>query len=222
MTQSFTVFPHPATETRPRKPSRAVRQSALVDRAFETAVDALRESRRRLQPGILEAAQVMVRCFAAGNKVLVCGNGGSAADAQHFAAELVGRFKSAQRPALPVIALTADTSILTAWANDAGYELVFARQVEALGRSGDLLVAISTSGRSPNVIRALDAARRQGLHAVTLLGGDGGEALPLADTALVVPSRDSQRVQEIQMLVLHTICELVEDALEPSRGALLV
>ncbi|MFO7662797.1 MAG: SIS domain-containing protein [Chloroflexota bacterium] len=214
MTQSFTVLPRISNDTRLQLQSRISLQSTLVQHTFDSAVDVLRESRRRLLPGILETAHLLVHCFAAGNKVLVCGNGGSAADAQHFAAELVGRFKSPRRAGLPVIALTSDSAILTAWANDIGYELVFSRQVEALGQAGDVLIVISTSGRSMNIVQAVDAARRQQMRSIALLGRDGGEVLPLSDTALVVPSGDSQRIQEVQMLVLHVICELVEEQIE--------
>jgi phosphoheptose isomerase len=182
----------------------------LVDRGLDELVDTLRETRRRLRVPIVEAADAVASCLSADGKLLVCGNGGSAADAQHLVAELVGRFKDGDRPALPAIALTADTAVLTAWANDAGYEWVFARQVEALGRPGDVLIGLSTSGRSPNVVRAFEAARRRGLRSVALLGGDGGAVRALADHAVVVPSADTQHIQEVHTAVVHLICELVE------------
>ena len=209
MTQSFTVFPHPATETRPRKPSRAVRQSALVDRAFETAVDALRESRRRLQPGILEAAQVMVRCFAAGNKVLVCGNGGSAADAQHLAAEFSGRFYI-DRKALPAEALHCNTSYLTAVANDYSYDVIYSRLVEGTGVAGDVLVGLSTSGNSGNIVKAFETARAKQIITIGLTGETGGKMKDLSDYLFNVPSKDTPRIQESHILIGHIICELVE------------
>jgi phosphoheptose isomerase len=162
---------------------------------------------------LLEAADLLGGCFAGQGKVLICGNGGSAADAQHLAAELVGRFKAVGRRALPAVALTADTAVLTAWSNDRGWEDVFARQVEALGRPGDVLVAISTSGRSRNVVAALETARRLGLGTVALVGGDGGEAGPAADIAVTVPARDTQRIQEVHGVVIHLLCELVEEQL---------
>lgn len=149
--------------------------------------------------------------FHALGKVLVCGNGGSAADAQHFAAELVGRFRLDGRRGLPVLALTADTAMLTAWSNDVGFDDVFARQVEAFGCEGDLLLAISTSGRSPNIVAALQAARARGLSTVALLGGRGGDALALADLPLLVASADTPRIQGVHILALHLICELVEE-----------
>jgi D-inositol-3-phosphate glycosyltransferase len=143
----------------------------------------------------------------------VGGKGGAPAEAQHLAAELVGRFKHANRPGLPALALTADTAVLTAWSNDFDYDSVFARQVEAFGRPGDVLVGISTSGRSRNVIQAFEAARRSGVRCVGLVGGDGGPLRELADHAIVVPSGDTQHVQAVQVVVIHVLCELVEEAL---------
>ncbi|HXH83540.1 MAG TPA: glycosyltransferase, partial [Candidatus Tectomicrobia bacterium] len=137
-------------------------QLAVVDRWFEELAETLRESRRRLRGALVEAAETIEAALAAGGKVLVCGNGGSASQAQHLVGELVGRFKVPDRRGLPAIALTADTAVLTAWANDVGYEEIFARQVEALGRPGDVLVGLSTSGRSPNVVRAFETARQGG------------------------------------------------------------
>jgi phosphoheptose isomerase len=148
--------------------------------------------------------------FARHGKVLLCGNGGSAADAQHFATELVGRFKDDRRRALPAIALNSDTTMLTAWSNDFTFEGVFARQVEALGSPGDVLIAISTSGESTNVLRALEEARSRGLRSIALLGRDGGAARRLADVSLVVPSRDTQHIQEVHIVLIHLICDLVE------------
>jgi phosphoheptose isomerase len=159
----------------------------------------------------------MTTCLSNGGKILVCGNGGSAADAQHFAAEFVGRFKYPDRKGLPVMALTADTAFLTAWANDVSYEKVFSRQVEAFGQPGDVLFAISTSGNSRNLVEACAAARRRGLTCIALLGGSGGDVLPLADLAIVVPSTDTARIQEVQILVLHLLTELVEGRFLPDR-----
>lgn len=183
----------------------------LVDRGFDRLLAALTLAKTALRADIVRAADLLAATFARGGKVLVCGNGGSAADAQHFAAELVGRFIKPGRVGLPVIALSADSVILTAWANDIGYPDVFARQIQALGRPGDLLLAISTSGRSPNVLAALQAARHGGLGTLALLGGTGGDARPLADCALVVPATDTPRIQEVHTLALHLLCELVEE-----------
>jgi len=185
-------------------------QLAVVDRGFEAVIDSLRETRRRLRERILDAAEVMSAAFAGDHKLLTCGNGGSAADAQHFAAELVGRFKAPERAALAAIALTADSTILTAWSNDAGYDEVFARQLEALGRAGDVLVGISTSGRSRNVVRAFETARRIGMRTIALLGGDGGACRDLADVSILVPSSDTQHIQEVHIVVIHMLCELAE------------
>jgi D-sedoheptulose 7-phosphate isomerase len=147
----------------------------------------------------------------AGRQLLTCGNGGSATDAQHLAEELIGRYR-ANRRALPAVALTADTAALTCIANDFGYEQIFARQIEALARPGDLLVCFSTSGNSPNVVAAIQAARARGARSVALLGKDGGAARGLADLALVVASDDTARIQEAHLQVLHYICEVVEAA----------
>ncbi len=186
-----------------------------VLRGFDQALQALKKSRRVLSEPILAAAQAMVACLSEGGKVLVCGNGGSAADAQHFAAEFVGRFKYAERKALPVLALNADSAFLTAWANDVSYDKVFARQVEAFGQPGDLLLAISTSGRSRNLVEAFAAARQRGLTCLALLGGDGGELLSLSDLSIVIPVSNTARIQEVQILALHLLCDLVEEHFLP-------
>ncbi len=189
---------------------------ATIDRGLDELIDIVQESRRRLRTGILEVADALAGCFERGGKLLICGNGGSAADAQHFAAEMVGRFKAAARPGLPALALTADSAVITAWSNDWGYEDVFARQVEALGQPGDALIAISTSGKSQNLVRAFKAAQGRGLKCIGILGRDGGELLQLSDIAVTVPSSDTQRIQEVQMVLIHLLCELVEERLTAS------
>jgi D-sedoheptulose 7-phosphate isomerase len=146
-----------------------------------------------------------------GHLLLTCGNGGSATDAQHLAEELTGRYR-ANRRALPAIALTADSAALTSIANDFGYQQIFARQVEALARPGDLLLCFSTSGNSPNILAALAAARACGAYSIALLGKDGGAARALADLPLVVASGDTARIQEAHLQILHYICEVVEEA----------
>lgn len=191
---------------------------AIVDRGFERVMAALQASQQCLGPAILQAAAALSACFAADGKVLMCGNGGSAAEAQHFAAEFVGRFKCPNRSGLPALALTADTALLTAWSNDVGYEQVFARQVEAFGRRGDVLLGISTSGQSPNLVRGFEAARRQGLCCIAILGRGGGDLHPLADISIIVPSFDTQHIQEVQMVVIHLLCELVEEQLAASQS----
>jgi len=161
------------------------------------------------QPVLESIARAMSSALLAGNKILWCGNGGSAADAQHLAAEIVGRYRR-ERRGLPSIALTTDTSILTAVANDYGYDAVFSRQVEALGVSGDLLVGISTSGNSPNVVAALEVARAQGLVTVAFTGEGGGRMASLADHLFAVPARNTARVQEAHSLAGHMLCDWVE------------
>src|SRR5437867_1512981 len=157
---------------------------------------------------IEDAARRVIACYRAGGKILVMGNGGSAADAQHFAAELVGRYKR-ERAALPAIALTTDTSILTSVSNDYSYEDVFSRQVEAHARPGDVVVGISTSGNSENVCRALRVARERGAVTIALGGGSGGRMKDLTDLALIAPSTDTPRIQEAHITMIHIICDLV-------------
>lgn len=168
---------------------------------------------------VAEVADLVVDRLQAGRKLLVCGNGGSAADAQHWAGELVSRFYY-DRPGLPAIALTTDSSILTAIGNDYGYERVFARQVEALGQSGDVLFAISTSGRSPNILTALRAAREKGMATVGFTGNGPGSAEmePLCDLLIRVPSASTPRIQEGHEVLGHTICALVEAAIFPRQS----
>jgi len=172
------------------------------------------------QEVLVGIALAMVEALGAGRKILWCGNGGSAADAQHLASEIVGRFRR-ERRGLPSIALTTDTSILTAVANDYGYDAVFARQVEALGTPGDVLVGISTSGASRNVVNALAAGRRLGLTTVAFTGEGGGILAASADHLIAVPSRDTARVQEAHMLVGHILCDWIElDWVQsPTRGS---
>ena len=164
-------------------------------------------------PTIEEISGCLVECFRKGNKVMLCGNGGSAADSQHIVAEFVNRFRL-NRAALPAIALTVDTSILTAIGNDTSYEFSFSRQVEALGRPGDMLAALSTSGASPNILKALEVARARGLKTVGFTGENGRQTMaPKCDLCLVVPSVDTPRVQEVHEFVWHVICGMVEQAL---------
>ena len=160
-----------------------------------------------------EISASLVECFRKGNKVMLCGNGGSAADSQHMAAEFVNRFRM-DRAALPAIALTGDTSILTAIGNDSSYEFTFSRQVEALGRPGDILATISTSGGSPNILKALELARERRVKTVGFTGEKGRQSMaPKCDLCLVVPSADTPRVQEVHEFIWHVICGMVEQAL---------
>lgn len=165
---------------------------------------------------IVRAGERIAEVLASGGKVLLCGNGGSAADAQHIAAELVIRYRSqVERPALPAIALTTDPSVMTAGGNDIGFENVFARSVEALARSGDVLIAISTSGRSENVRRAATVARQRGVVVIGLLGGDGGTIASLCDDAVVVPSTVTAHIQECHITIAHIWCSIIEARLFP-------
>ena len=156
----------------------------------------------------------LIETIRGGGKILIFGNGGSAADAQHIAAELVNRLNY-DRPPIAAIALTTDTSILTSVANDAAFADLFERQVRALGRAGDAVVAISTSGNSPNVLKAVEAARALGIKIIALAGRNGGRLAPLADVALVVETQSTQRIQETHITIAHILCELIEDGLYP-------
>jgi D-sedoheptulose 7-phosphate isomerase len=180
-----------------------------AEETFAAAIKVHERVRSNLGPAIM-AAQAISDGLRAGNKLLVFGNGGSAADAQHVAAELVGRFQR-ERAALAAIALTVDTSILTAVGNDYSFKQVFARQVEALGRRGDVAMGISTSGESPNVVAALQAAKTQGLKTIALTGRDGGSVGRAADIHVNVPDQNTQRVQEAHMTLLHVMCEVIEE-----------
>lgn len=161
---------------------------------------------------VQRAADIISGAFKAGGKLLILGNGGSAADAQHIAGELVNRFLQPRR-ALPAIALTTDGGVLTCIANDTGFENVFARQIEALGEAGDVCLAITTSGNSPNVMAACRTAREQGMKVIGILGRDGGSVTALCDLALIVRSNDTQRIQETHNLLGHILCELIEEAM---------
>ncbi len=187
---------------------------AEAERQFQAAVADLQAALARLGPGHLDPvhalAEAVRAAWARGGRLLICGNGGSAADAQHIAAELVGRYLR-ERPARAAIALTVNTSVLTAVANDYGFDAVFARQVEALGRPGDVLLVISTSGNSANCVQAAAAARRGGLSVFGFLGGDGGRLLALVDAAFVAPSFATPKIQELHITMGHLLCRLLED-----------
>lgn len=158
------------------------------------------------------AAMMMITSLKQGGKILLCGNGGSAADAQHLAAELISRLRL-ERAAIPALALNVNTSVLTAISNDYQFELVFVRQIEAFGKAGDVLIAISTSGNSPNIIKAVEYAHMAGLKSIGLIGGNGGRLAQKADLPIIVPSDNVQRIQEAHITIGHILCELVEEAL---------
>jgi phosphoheptose isomerase len=183
--------------------------AAIVARTLDAAI-ALHLRMRSLDAGpIVRAGEVLRAALASGGKVLAFGNGGSASDAQHLTSELVGRFQK-DRAGFSAVALTADTSLLTSLANDYGFEQVFARQIEALGKPGDVAVAISTSGASPNVVAGLNTARSRGLRTIALTGREGGEAGRQAEIHINVPDSCTARVQEVHITLIHAICEIVE------------
>ncbi len=179
---------------------------------FEAHRATIEKTIEKLIPNIETASEMLTDTLKKGNKVLLCGNGGSAADAQHIAAELTGRYKS-ERKGLPGIALTTDTSALTAIGNDYGYERVFDRQVEALANEGDLLIGISTSGNSANVLSALKTAKARGCTTIGFSGHTGGAMNEICDINLVVPSDDTPRIQEMHILFGHTLCQIVDNEL---------
>jgi D-sedoheptulose 7-phosphate isomerase len=179
---------------------------------FEESIDVKRRTIAEGAPTIVKMAQIIFASFRGGHRLLLCGNGGSAADAQHLAAELLVRLRpTVNRDPLPALTLAFDTSSLTACGNDYEFADYYARMVEAVGRPGDVLMAITTSGRSPNIVKALDRARAMGLTTLGLLGSGGGSAAGLCDVALVVPSKVTGRIQEAHITAGHSILELVED-----------
>lgn len=187
----------------------------IARQELEAGVELRSLAARDLAAPLARAAELIACALRAGGKLLICGNGGSAADAQHYATELVARLYQRERPAMAAVALTTDTSALTALANDYGFERVFARQVEALGREGDVLLGLSTSGNSPNVLRAIEEARRRKMG-VVVFTGEGGAMAAVADVALAVPSKNTMRIQEIHLALGHALCKLVEELVFPA------
>jgi D-sedoheptulose 7-phosphate isomerase len=185
--------------------------SSKLNRAIGDSVQTL-ESLRNLEPQVRSAADLIEQCLRAGNKLLVCGNGGSATDASHFATELVVRFAKDRR-ALPAICLASDSGILTAAANDYGFDEIFARQVAAIGVPGDVLICLTTSGRSKNVVRGLQEAKARQIKTIAFLGRDGGWTVGIADVDLLVKNNSTARVQEAHQLLLHVLCEIIESSL---------
>jgi len=188
-----------------------------IIRQLEAHKEILNLVQEKLIEPISECVQILANALRKGHKVLVMGNGGSAADAQHLAAELVGRFLL-ERKALPAIALTTDSSILTSISNDYGFDEVFKRQVEALAAPGDVLIGISTSGHSQNVKLALEAGQRIGARTIGLLGRDGGEIGAMVDLSLTVPASATPRIQEAHLVIIHILCDMVEKELFTTRG----
>lgn len=191
-----------------------------VKSMFEASIKAKQETADSLNLPITKAIETMVTALKKGNKILSCGNGGSAADAQHFAAELVCRFER-ERPALAAIALTVDTSALTAISNDYHYDEIFARQIDALSKADDILLAISTSGFSQNIVRAIEQAHKQKMIVVALTGRDGGQVAKLLnnnDVEIRVPSESTARIQEIHLLTIHCFCDQIDEILFPENS----
>ncbi len=183
----------------------------MIKRELQAHKETIEKTMTVMIPKIEKALEIVIKTLKKGNKILLCGNGGSAADAQHIAAELTGRYKT-NRKGLTGIALTTDTSALTAIGNDFGYNKIFERQVEALSREGDLLIGISTSGNSANIINAFNCAKAIGCNIIGLSGRDGGKMNNVCDLNLIVPSDDTPRIQEVHILIGHIICQAVDDA----------
>jgi len=183
-----------------------------INEIIEESIRVKRDVQNNLINDINIAAELIIDCFNHKKKILVCGNGGSAADAQHFAGELVGRF-TIERDALPCISLTTNTSTITAWSNDYDYDTIFQRQVQAFGEGGDILIGISTSGNSKNVIKSIEKARDIGIKSIALLGCNGGEIKKISDFSIIVKSNNTPRIQEAHIMILHIVCEIIEKRL---------
>jgi phosphoheptose isomerase len=189
--------------------------SSNLNRTITESVRML-ESLRNLEPEVSRAADLIGECFRTGNKLLMCGNGGSAADASHFATELVVRFTKDRR-ALPAICLASDSGILTAAGNDYGFDKIFGRQVAAFGQAGDVLICFTTSGNSKNVLRALEEAKARKLKTIAFLGRDGGSTVGMADIDLLVKDDSTARIQEAHQLLIHVLCEIIEARIEDDK-----
>lgn len=182
----------------------------IIQEILEDSINIKRQAFRENSDKLEKVAVIIVDALRAGKKILICGNGGSAADSQHIAAEFIGRFQK-ERQALAAIALNTDTSILTALSNDYGFDVIFSRQVEALGNQGDIFLGISTSGNSRNVVKAMEVAKQRGMATMALTGQGGGKLGEIADIFLAVPSNITARIQESHIIMAHVICELVEE-----------
>jgi len=184
----------------------------IVEQIFAESIEVKQETLKKNLPQIISAAESIIHAFKNNHKLFFCGNGGSAADSQHIAAEFVGRFQK-ERKAWPAIALTTDTSAITALGNDYSFEIVFSRQLQALGQKGDVLIAISTSGNSKNVLEAVKQAKAMGIITVGVTGGKGGRLALECDNAIIAASTNTARIQESHLVIFHSICELVENSL---------
>ena len=188
-----------------------------ITEQIQSAIEIKSRVLQQMPGEIAAAAEILIASLQNGGAVALCGNGGSAADCQHLSGELVGRFRR-ERRAIRAFALTVDTSVITAIANDYAYDDVFARQVEGLLRPGDVLVAISTSGQAENCLRAVDRAREMGVHTIAMTGESGGRLKDRVDLCLCVPANDTARVQEVHILIGHILCDIIETALMPPAG----
>lgn len=182
----------------------------MIENEINLHINTIQKVQDELQNHIFKACKMAINCIKNGGKILICGNGGSAADAQHIATEFTGRYKT-ERTGLPAIALTTDTSALTAIGNDYGFDLIFSRQVEALANKKDLLLAISTSGNSPNIIKALQKAKEIGCKTLGLSGKNGGKMNELCELNIVIPSDNTPRIQEMHILIGHILCQSIDD-----------
>jgi len=183
-----------------------------VEQIFAESIEVKQETLKKNLQQIITTAELIITAFKSGHKILFCGNGGSAADCQHIAAEFVGRFQK-ERKAWPAIALTTDSSALTSIGNDYSFDIVFSRQLQALGQKGDVLIAITTSGNSKNVLEAVKEAKKMGIITVGVTGGKGGQLASLSDIAIIVASSKTARIQEAHLVIFHALCELVENTL---------
>jgi len=186
----------------------------IIDTCFGELSDVLKRTLASEKDNIEKSVSLFLRALKNNKKLLICGNGGSAAQSQHFAAELVGRFKM-NRKGIPAIALTTDTAIITALGNDFGFDSIFAKQLETLGKDGDVLCCLSTSGTSDNLIRASLKAKEKNIPTVSLLGKDGGKMKEISAISILVPSQDTARIQEVHLLIIHVICQMIEKELFP-------
>jgi D-sedoheptulose 7-phosphate isomerase len=184
----------------------------VIEQIFADSISVKQETLKKNSAQIAQSAQAIIDAFKAGNKIFFCGNGGSAADSQHIAAEFVGRFQK-ERAAWPAIALTTDTSALTALGNDYTFDIVFSRQLQALGKKGDVIIGISTSGNSKNVLEAFKTAKTMGIKSIGVTGGTGGQLASSSDIAIIAASPKTARIQESHLVIFHTICEIVENTL---------
>lgn len=184
----------------------------IVEQIFTESIGVKQETLKKNLPSIVKSAEMIIEAFKNHHKLFLCGNGGSAADSQHIAAEFVGRFQK-ERSAWPAIALTTDTSALTALGNDYSFDIVFSRQLQALGQKGDVLMAISTSGNSKNILEAVKQAKTMGIKTIAVTGDNGGQLAGACDIAMIAASSKTARIQEAHLCIFHSICELVENTL---------